>query len=316
MKYTYTEKKDTRSGFGAGLAELADTNPNVVALCADLIGSLKMDKFIEKAPERFYQVGIAEANMIGIAAGLSINGKIPFTGTFANFSTSRVYDQIRQSVAYSGKNVKICASHAGLTLGEDGATHQVLEDIGMMKMLPGMVVINPCDYNQTKAATIAIAEHEGPVYLRFGRPSVPVFMPEDMPFEIGKGILLQEGTDVTIVATGHLVWESLVAADLLEEEGISCEVINIHTIKPLDEEIILKSVKKTKRIVTAEEHNYLGGLGESVSGMLAREFPTAQEFVAVNDTFGESATPQELMKKYGIDSSAVVEAVKKVIARG
>ncbi|QCX52469.1 transketolase family protein [Elizabethkingia sp. JS20170427COW] len=315
MKFTYTEKKDTRSGFGAGLAELADKNSNVVALCADLIGSLKMEKFIEKAPERFFQVGIAEANMIGLAAGLSINGKIPFTGTFANFSTSRVYDQIRQSIAYSEKNVKICASHAGLTLGEDGATHQVLEDIGMMKMLPGMVVINPCDYNQTKAATIAIADYEGPVYLRFGRPAVPVFIPEDMPFEIGKGILLQEGKDVTIVATGHLVWESLVAAEELEKEGISCEVINIHTIKPLDEEIILKSVEKTGRIVTAEEHNYLGGLGESVSGMLARRRPTPQEFVAVNDSFGESGTPAELMKKYKIDSAAVVEAVKKVLAR-
>lgn len=315
MKYTYTEKKDTRSGFGAGLAVLAETNPNVVALCADLIGSLKMEDFIAKAPERFYQVGIAEANMIGIAAGLSINGKIPFTGTFANFSTSRVYDQIRQSVAYSEKNVKICASHAGLTLGEDGATHQVLEDIGMMKMLPGMVVINPCDYNQTKAATIAIADYQGPVYLRFGRPAVPVFIPEDMSFEIGKGIMLQEGKDVTIVATGHLVWESLVAADELEKEGISCEVINIHTIKPLDEEIILKSVEKTGRIVTAEEHNYLGGLGESVAGLLARKRPTPQEFVAVNDSFGESATPAELMKKYGIDAEAVKKAVKRVLAR-
>lgn len=315
MKYTYTEKKDTRSGFGAGLAVLAETNPNVVALCADLIGSLKMEDFIAKAPERFYQVGIAEANMIGIAAGLSINGKIPFTGTFANFSTSRVYDQIRQSVAYSEKNVKICASHAGLTLGEDGATHQVLEDIGMMKMLPGMVVINPCDYNQTKAATIAIADYQGPVYLRFGRPAVPVFIPEDMSFEIGKGIMLQEGKDVTIVATGHLVWESLVAADELEKEGISCEVINIHTIKPLDEGIILKSVEKTGRIVTAEEHNYLGGLGESVAGLLARKRPTPQEFVAVNDSFGESATPAELMKKYGIDAEAVKKAVKRVLAR-
>jgi len=315
MKYTYTEKKDTRSGFGAGLAELADKNPNVVALCADLIGSLKMEKFIEKAPERFIQVGIAEANMMGIAAGLTINGKIPFTGTFANFSTSRVYDQIRQSIAYSNKNVKICASHAGLTLGEDGATHQVLEDIGMMKMLPGMTVINTCDYNQTKAATLAIADFEGPVYLRFGRPVVPVFIPEDMTFEVGKGIMLQEGTDVTIVATGHLVWESLVAADELEKEGISCEVINIHTIKPLDEEIILKSVKKTGKIVTAEEHNYLGGLGESVAGMLARKRPTIQEFVAVNDTFGESATPAELMKKYNIDAEAVKNAVKKIMAR-
>lgn len=315
MKFTYTEKKDTRSGFGAGLAELADKNPNVMALCADLIGSLKMEKFIEKAPERFVQTGIAEANMMGIAAGLATAGKIPFAGTFANFATSRVLDQVRQSIAYSNKNVKIAASHAGLTLGEDGATHQVLEDIGQMKMLPGMVVINPCDYNQTKQATLAAAEYEGPVYLRFGRPVVPVFIPEDMPFEIGKGILLQEGTDVTIVATGHLVWESLLAADELEKQGISCEIINIHTIKPLDEEIILKSVEKTGKIVTAEEHNYLGGLGESVAGMLARKRPTPQEFVAVQDTFGESGTPAELMHKYKIDSFAVVEAVKRILER-
>ena len=315
MKFTYTEKKDTRSGFGAGLAELADKNPNVMALCADLIGSLKMEKFIEKAPERFVQTGIAEANMMGIAAGLATAGKIPFAGTFANFATSRVLDQVRQSIAYSNKNVKIAASHAGLTLGEDGATHQVLEDIGQMKMLPGMVVINPCDYNQTKQATLAAAEYEGPVYLRFGRPVVPVFIPEDMPFEIGKGILLQEGTDVTIVATGHLVWESLLAADELEKQGSSCESINIHTIKPLDEEIILKSVEKTGKIVTAEEHNYLGGLGESVAGMLARKRPTPQEFVAVQDTFGESGTPAELMHKYKIDSFAVIEAVKRIIER-
>lgn len=315
MKFEILDKKDTRSGFGAGLAELADKNPNVVALCADLIGSLKMEKFIEKAPERFVQTGIAEANMMGIAAGLATAGKIPFAGTFANFATSRVLDQIRQSIAYSNKNVKIAASHAGLTLGEDGATHQVLEDIGQMKMLPGMVVINPCDYNQTKQATLAAAEYEGPVYLRFGRPVVPVFIPEDMPFEIGKGILLQEGTDVTIVATGHLVWESLLAAEELEKEGISCEVINIHTIKPLDEEIILKSVAKTGKIVTAEEHNYLGGLGESVAGLLARKRPTPQEFVAVNDTFGESGTPMDLMKKYEIDSVAVAKAVKRILAR-
>ena len=315
MKFTYTEKKDTRSGFGAGLAELADKNPNVMALCADLIGSLKMEKFIEKAPERFVQTGIAEANMMGIAAGLATAGKIPFAGTFANFATSRVLDQVRQSIAYSNKNVKIAASHAGLTLGEDGATHQVLEDIGQMKMLPGMVVINPCDYNQTKQATLAAAEYEGPVYLRFGRPVVPVFIPEDMPFEIGKGILLQEGTDVTIVATGHLVWESLLDADELEKQGISCEIINIHTIKPLDEEIILKSVEKTGKIVTAEEHNYLGGLGESVAGMLARKRPTPQEFVAVQDTFGESGTPAELMHKYKIDSFAVIEAVKRILER-
>ena len=315
MKFTYTEKKDTRSGFGAGLAELADKNPNVMALCADLIGSLKMEKFIEKAPERFVQTGIAEANMMGIAAGLATAGKIPFAGTFANFATSRVLDQVRQSIAYSNKNVKIAASHAGLTLGEDGATHQVLEDIGQMKMLPGMVVINPCDYNQTKQATLAAAEYEGPVYLRFGRPVVPVFIPEDMPFEIGKGILLQEGTDVTIVATGHLVWESLLAADELEKQGISCEIINIHTIKPLDEEIILKSVEKTGKIVTAEEHNYLGSLGESVAGMLARKRPTPQEFVAVQNTFGERGTRTELRDKYKIGSFAVIEAVKRIMER-
>jgi len=314
-KYTYTEKKDTRSGFGDGLTELGRTNPNVVALCADLIGSLKMDQFIKENPERFFQIGIAEANMIGIAAGLTIGGKIPFTGTFANFSTGRVYDQIRQSIAYSDKNVKICASHAGLTLGEDGATHQILEDIGLMKMLPGMTVINTCDYNQTKAATIAIAAYEGPVYLRFGRPKVPVFMPADEKFVVGKGIQLTEGTDVTIVATGHLVWESLQAAERLEEEGISVEVINIHTIKPLDEDIILKSVAKTGCIVTAEEHNKLGGLGESVSRTLALNNPTPQEFIATNDTFGESGTPEQLMKKYGLDADAVVLAVKKVISR-
>ncbi len=315
MKYTYTEMKDTRSGFGAGLSELGKSNPDVVALCADLTGSLKMDAFAKNYPDRFFQVGIAEANMMGIAAGLTIGGKIPFTGTFANFSTGRVYDQIRQSIAYSDKNVKICASHAGLTLGEDGATHQILEDIGLMKMLPGMTVINTCDFNQTKAATIAIAEHKGPVYLRFGRPKVPVFMPENQSFEIGKGILLQEGTDVTIVATGHLVWESLLAAEKLEKEGISVEVINIHTIKPLDEDLILKSVSKTGCVVTAEEHNKFGGLGESVARCLTQNKPTPQEFVAVNDTFGESATPAELMKKYNINDEAVVNAVKKVLKR-
>ena len=314
-KYTYTEMKDTRSGFGDGLTELGKTNPNVVALCADLIGSLKMNDFKENHPDRFFQVGIAEANMMGIAAGLTIGGKIPFTGTFANFSTGRVYDQIRQSIAYSDKNVKICASHAGLTLGEDGATHQILEDIGLMKMLPGMTVINTCDYNQTKAATIAIADHEGPVYLRFGRPKVPVFMPTDQPFEIGKGIVLNEGTDVTIVATGHLVWESLQAAEKLESEGISVEVINIHTIKPLDEESILKSISKTGCIVTAEEHNKLGGLGESVARCLAENNPIPQEFVAVNDTFGESATPSQLMEKYNINDTAVVNAGLKVLKR-
>ena len=313
--YTYTEKKDTRSGFGAGLAELGRTNPNVVALCADLVGSLKMNEFINENPDRFFQVGIAEANMMGIAAGLTVGGKIPFTGTFANFSTGRVYDQIRQSIAYSGKNVKICASHAGLTLGEDGATHQILEDIGLMKMLPGMVVINPCDYNQTKAATIAIAEHNGPVYLRFGRPSVPIFTPDNQKFEIGKAIQLTEGNDVTIVATGHLVWEALEASKVLHEQGISAEVINIHTIKPLDEEAILKSVAKTGCIVTAEEHNYLGGLGESVARVLALNHPTPQEFVATNDTFGESGTPAQLMAKYGLNSDAVVEKAKAVITR-
>jgi transketolase len=314
-KYTFTEKKDTRSGFGAGLAELGDTNENVVALCADLVGSLKMDKFIENYPERFFQTGIAEANMMGIAAGLTIGGKIPFTGTFANFSTGRVYDQIRQSIAYSEKNVKICASHAGLTLGEDGATHQILEDIGLMKMLPNMTVINTCDYNQTKAATIAIAEHVGPVYLRFGRPAVPVFMPANEKFIIGKAIKLTEGTDVTIVATGHLVWEALQASEKLEAMGISAEVINIHTIKPLDDEAILKSVAKTGCVVTAEEHNILGGLGESVARVLAQNKPAPQEFVAVNDSFGESGTPAQLMEKYGLTDKDIVAAAKKVIAR-
>ena len=313
--YTYTEKKDTRSGFGAGLTELGRNNPNVVALCADLVGSLKMNQFIDENPERFFQIGIAEANMMGIAAGLTIGGKIPFTGTFANFSTGRVYDQIRQSIAYSGKNVKICASHAGLTLGEDGATHQILEDIGLMKMLPGMVVINPCDYNQTKAATIAIADYVGPVYLRFGRPSVPIFTPENQVFEIGKAIQLTEGTDVTIVATGHLVWEALEASKALEAKGISAEVINIHTIKPLDETAILKSVAKTGCVVTAEEHNYYGGLGESVARVLALNAPAPQELVATNDTFGESGTPAQLMEKYGLDSATIVRKAQKVIAR-
>jgi transketolase len=313
--YTYTEKKDTRSGFGAGLTELGRTNPNVVALCADLIGSLKMNQFIEENPERFFQIGIAEANMMSIAAGLTIGGKIPFTGTFANFSTGRVYDQIRQSIAYSDKNVKICASHAGLTLGEDGATHQILEDIGLMKMLPGMVVINTCDYNQTKAATIAIADYEGPVYLRFGRPAVPIFTPEDQVFEIGKAVQLQEGSDVTIVATGHLVWEALEAAKVLYEQGISADVINIHTIKPLDDKAIIASVKKTGCIVTAEEHNHLGGLGESVARTLALHHPTPQEFVATDDTFGESGTPAQLMEKYGLNSDSIVAKALKVINR-
>ena len=313
--YTYTEKKDTRSGFGAGLAELGRTNPNVVALCADLIGSLKMNKFIEENPERFFQVGIAEANMMGIAAGLTIGGKIPFTGTFANFSTGRVYDQIRQSIAYSGKNVKICASHAGVTLGEDGATHQILEDIGLMKMLPGMVVINTCDYNQTKAATIAIADYFGPVYLRFGRPAVPVFTDQNQTFEIGKAVHMIEGNDVTIVATGHLVWEAIEASKVLLEKGISAEVINIHTIKPLDTNAILKSVAKTRCVVSAEEHNYLGGLGESISRVLVENDPVPQEFVATNDTFGESGTPKQLMEKYGIDSQAIITSCLKVIKR-
>ncbi|MDQ7916803.1 transketolase family protein [Mesonia sp. MT50] len=314
-KYTDSGKKDTRSGFGAGLEELGKKNENVVALCADLTGSLKMDAFKENHPERFFQVGIAEANMISMAAGMTIGGKIPFTGTFANFSTGRVYDQIRQSVAYSGKNVKICASHAGVTLGEDGATHQILEDLGLMKMLPGMTVINTCDYNQTKAATLAIADYDGPVYLRFGRPKVANFTPEDQKFEIGKAVQLTEGTDVTIVATGHLVWEALQAAEQLEEAGISAEVINIHTIKPLDDEAILKSVKKTGCVVTAEEHNYLGGLGESVARVLAENHPTPQEFVATQDTFGESGTPAQLMEKYGLNADAIIKATKKVVKR-
>ena len=313
--FTYTEKKDTRSGFGDGLTELGLKNENIVALCADLTGSLKMNEFKNNHPDRFFQVGIAEANMMGIAAGLTIGGKIPFTGTFANFSTGRVYDQIRQSIAYSGKNVKICASHAGITLGEDGATHQILEDIGMMKMLPGMTVINTCDYNQTKAATLAIANHVGPVYLRFGRPKVPVFTNPNQKFEIGKGIKLIEGNDVTIAATGHLVWESIEAAKILNQSGISAEVINIHTIKPLDEKIILESVSKTKCIVSAEEHNYLGGLGESISRVLSKNMPLPQEFVATKDTFGESGTPAQLMKKYGLNSDSIVEKVKKVISR-
>ncbi|WP_323788506.1 transketolase family protein [Psychroserpens sp.] len=313
--YTNTGNKDTRSGFGAGLTELGKTNTNVVALCADLIGSLKMDDFKANHPERFFQVGIAEANMIGLAAGMTIGGKIPFTGTFANFSTGRVYDQIRQSVAYSDKNVKICASHAGLTLGEDGATHQILEDIGLMKMLPGMTVINTCDYNQTKAATIAIAEHHGPVYLRFGRPKVANFTPENQTFEIGKAVKLTEGSDITIVATGHLVWEALEAAKTLHEKGISAEVINIHTIKPLDDKAILDSVSKTGCIVTAEEHNHLGGLGESIARVLAQHHPTPQEFVATNDTFGESGTPAQLMDKYGLNAKAIVHASEKVLKR-
>ena len=307
--------KDTRSGFGAGLTELGKNNKNVVALCADLTGSLKMNDFKNNHPDRFFQVGIAEANMIGIAAGMTIGGKIPFTGTFANFSTSRVYDQIRQSVAYSNKNVKICASHAGLTLGEDGATHQVLEDIGMMKMLPHMTVINTCDFNQTKAATIAIAEHVGPVYLRFGRPKVPNFTDENQKFEIGKAVTLNEGNDLTIIATGHLVWEAMKACIALKEININAEVINIHTIKPLDRDAIIKSVKKTKCVVTAEEHMLNGGLGESIAQLLSRELPTPLEMVGVNDTFGESGTPRQLMEKYGLTSSDIVKASKKVVSR-
>ena len=315
MEFEILGNKDTRSGFGEGLAELGRTNDNVVALCADLIGSLKMDAFKKENPERFFQVGIAEANMMGLAAGMTIGGKIPYTGTFANFSTGRVYDQIRQSIAYSQKNVKICASHAGLTLGEDGATHQILEDIGMMKMLPNMTVIVPADFNQTKQATIAIAEHQGPVYLRFGRPVMPIFVKPDAKFVIGKADVLQEGTDVTIIACGHLVWKSIEAAKILAEKGVSVELINMHTIKPLDEEAILNSVRKTKCVVTAEEHMMHGGLGDSVAQVLARNLPSPQEFVAVNDSFGESGTPMELMTKYGIDSQNVVDAALKAIAR-
>jgi transketolase len=313
--FTFTDQQDTRSGFGAGLLELGRKNPEVVALCADLTGSLKMDAFEKEFPERFFQVGIAEANMIGIAAGMTIGGRIPFTGTFANFSTGRVYDQIRQSVAYSGKNVKICASHAGLTLGEDGATHQILEDIGLMKMLPHMVVINPCDFNQTKAATIAIAEYEGPVYLRFGRPKVPNFTPADQKFEIGKAVLLKEGKDVSIFATGHLVWKALKAAETLMEKGIDAEVINIHTIKPLDEAAVLASVSKTGCAVSAEEHQRHGGLGDSIAQVLSMKLPKPLEYVAVNDSFGESGTPEELMVKYGLDTSDIIKAAEAAIAR-
>ncbi|GAB3734774.1 transketolase C-terminal domain-containing protein [Spirosoma lituiforme] len=314
-KYEYTEKKDTRSGFGAGMTELGRSNPNVIALTADLAGSLKLDVFIKENPERFVQCGIAEANMIGVSAGLTIGGHIPFATTFANFATGRVYDQIRQSVAYSDKNVKICASHAGLTLGEDGATHQILEDLGMMKMLPNMTVINPCDYNQTKAATLAIAEHVGPVYLRFGRPVIPVFTPADQKFEIGKAWTVNEGKDVSIFCTGHLVWESIKAGEILAEEGIEADIINIHTIKPLDEEAILASVKKTGCAVSAEEHMINGGLGDSVAQVLARYYPAPLEYVGVHDTFGESATPDQLMQKYGLTADKIVEQVKKAIAR-
>ncbi|MBQ3175484.1 MAG: transketolase family protein [Bacteroidales bacterium] len=314
-KFTNTGNKDTRSGFGAGLYELGNQNENVVALCADLTGSLKMDAFAKEHPDRFFQAGIAEANMIGVGAGLALNGKIPFVGSFAAFVTGRVYDQIRQSVAYSETNVKIAASHAGITLGEDGATHQILEDLGLMKMLPNMVVINPCDYNQTKAATIAAGNYQGPVYLRFGRPGVPNFTPEDQEFVIGKAVNLIEGKDVTIFATGHLVWEAIQAAELLEQEGISAEVINIHTIKPLDVEAVLNSVAKTKAVVCAEEHFIAGGMGESIASVLAANAPAPVEFVAINDKFGQSGTPAALMKAYGLDAEHIVEAAKKAISR-
>lgn len=314
-KYTFTEKLDTRSGFGAGLLELGRKNPQVVGLCADLIGSLKMGDFQKEFPERFFQVGISEANMMGLAAGLTIGGKIPFTGTFANFSTGRVYDQIRQSIAYSGKNVKICASHAGLTLGEDGATHQILEDIGLMKMLPGMCVINTCDYNQTKAATLAIADHIGPVYLRFGRPVMPNFTPKDQDFQIGKAVMLNEGTDVSIIATGHLVWEAIKAGEILEQKGISAEIINLHTIKPLDEKAVLASIAKTRCVVTAEEHQMNGGLGDSIAQLICRNTPVPLEMIAVNDSFGESGIPAQLMVKYGLTADNIVEAALKSIQR-
>lgn len=314
-KYTYTEKKDTRSGFGAGMAELGRKNPAVVALCADLVASLKLDTFIKENPDRFVQCGIAEANMIGVAAGMAIAGFIPFATTFANFGSGRVYDQIRQSVAYSGTNVKICVSHAGLTLGEDGATHQILEDIAMMRAMPEMTVINPCDYNQTMAATIALAEHNGPVYLRFGRPVVPVFTAADQPFEIGKAWMVNEGKDVSIIATGHLVWEAIQAGELLEKEGIDAEIINIHTIKPLDEEAILRSAAKTGCVVTAEEHQLNGGLGDAVCQLLGRNLPTPIEMIGVNNSFGESGTPAQLMEKYGLNAASIVSKVKAVLQR-
>ena len=308
-------KKDTRSGFGDALLELGNTNPDVVGLCADLTGSLTMHHFQKAHPDRFFQAGIAEANMMSVAAGLALGGKIPFTGTFANFSTGRVYDQIRQSIAYSGANVKICASHAGLTLGEDGATHQILEDIGLMKMLPGMTVINPCDYNQTKQATLAIADHQSPVYLRFGRPKWPVFISEDTPFVIGKALMLNEGTDVSIFATGHMVWKAIEAGQQLAEKGISAEIINIHTIKPLDEEAVIASAKKTGCVVTAEEHQMNGGLGDSIAQLLSRTMPTPLEMVAVNDSFGESGKPEELLVKYGLNDTDIVEAAQRAIGR-
>jgi transketolase len=314
-KYTYTEKKDTRSGFGAGLAELGKINKDVVTLCADLTGSLKMNEFQKNHPDRFFQAGIAEANMMGVAAGLTIGGKIPFAGTFAGFATGRVYDQIRQAIAYSNKNVKIAASHAGITLGEDGATHQILEDIGLMKMLPNMTVVVPCDYNQTKAATIAIAEHKGPVYLRFGRPAVPNFTDPNQKFEIGKAELLYEGSDVTILATGHLVWKAIEACEILLQKGIKAEVFNIHTIKPFDKKTVLKSIKKTKAMVCAEEHMLNGGLTDTAAQMAALNFPIPIEAVAINDTFGESGTPDQLMEKYGLTTNNIVQAVEKVLKR-
>lgn len=314
-KYTFTEKKDTRSGFGAGMAELGKTNPNVVALCADLVASLKLDAFIKDNPQRFIQCGIAEANMIGVAAGLAIGGYIPFATTFANFGSGRVYDQIRQSVAYSNTNVKICVSHAGLTLGEDGATHQILEDLAMMRAMPEMTVINPCDFNQTKAATIAIADYDGPVYLRFGRPVVPVFSDADQKFEIGKAWMVNEGKDVSIFATGHLVWEAILAGEILEQEGIDAEIINLHTIKPLDEKSILQSVAKTRCAVTAEEHQLNGGLGDAVCQVLSRNLPSPVEMIGVNNSFGESGTPPQLMEKYGLNAKNIVNAVRKVISR-
>ncbi len=313
--FTYTEKKDTRSGFGDALLELGRKNPDIVALTADVAGSVKMTAFAKEFPERFFDVGIQEANMIGMAAGFTLEGKIPFASTFAEFASGRVYDQIRQAVAYSEKNVKIAASHSGLTVGEDGATHQALEDLGMMKMLPGMTVINTCDYNQTYNATLAVAAHKGPVYLRFGRPKVPNFTPKDMKFEIGKAWVMKEGTDVSVFATGHLVWEAVTAAETLEKEGISVELINIHTIKPLDEEAVLKSARKTGAVVTAEEHNVLGGLGESIARVLSLHAPVPQEYVAVNDRFGESGKDFELMKAYGLDTESIVKAVRRVVAR-
>jgi transketolase len=314
-KYTFSEKKDTRSGFGAGMADLGKTHPNVVALCADLVGSLKLDAFIKEHPERFVQCGIAEANMIGVAAGMATAGFVPYATTFANFGSGRVYDQIRQSVAYSDKNVKIAVSHAGLTLGEDGATHQILEDLAMMRSMPNMTVINPCDFNQTRAATKAIADHEGPVYLRFGRPVVPVFTDPDQVFEIGKAWMVNEGKDVTIIATGHLVWEAIQAGELLEAEGIDAEIINIHTIKPLDDAAILASVAKTGCVVTAEEHQLNGGLGDAVCQLLSRNQPAPVELIGVDNSFGESGTPAQLMEKYGLTAKNIVAAAKKAMAR-